>query len=381
MAWASIIGQQRVKRFLTSSFKQSRISHAYLFVGPDGSGKDAVAFEFAKVLNCERKSADACDQCSSCVQIQSLQHPNLHLIFALPIGKGEVSGDQPLAKLSNDKIEFIQQQIQIKAQNPYFVIAVPEATTIKVNSIREIRRMSSLSAVGKGKKIFIMLNADMLNAEASNALLKTLEEPSDGTILILTTAHPNVLLQTIISRCQVIRFDNLHENEIRDTLIQRKGIADSRAEIIAHIASGSYVRALELTETNMLDKRKLIVDFLRAALFGSREEVLKMTENFYSEYERNEIEELLHTLQLWLRDTMLISEQVDRIINIDDSDALNNFSKRYKNVDYDSLQSSIDRAISLIGKNVYIPLILNHLAIQIKKNIQGSSNTLHRVAG
>ena len=381
MAWDSIIGQQRVKRQLMSSLKQSRVSHAYLFVGHAGVGKDAVAIEFSKALNCERQSNEACDRCSSCLKFVALQHPNLHLIFALPVGKGEESGDQPLAKLSGDDIEIIQQQLRLKSQNPYHVIVIPKATTIKVNSIREIRRMSSLSSVGSGRKVFIVLNADMMNDEASNALLKTLEEPSTDTVLILTTAYQTALLPTIVSRCQIIRFDNLSENEIRDALVNRDGIEKSRVDVIAHLANGSFTRALELMETNIADGRKKSVDFLRSTLFGSRDELLAMIDNLAAELSRIEIENLLQALQLWLRDTMLMSEHIDRVVNIDDADALKNFTARYKNVDYASLQTEIDKAISLINKNVYIPLILIHLAIQLKKYISAISMSHQRIAG
>ena len=119
MSWDSIIGQLRVKQILRSSIESRRLPHAYLFTGPDGVGKDAVAVELAKVLNCERRESVACDTCASCQRFVTLQHPNLNLIFALPVGKGEKYGDPPLAKLSNEEMAEIQEQLKLKSKNLY----------------------------------------------------------------------------------------------------------------------------------------------------------------------------------------------------------------------------------------------------------------------
>ena len=108
-------------------------------------------------------------------------YPNLRLIFALPVGKGEKVGDSPMAKLAEDEAAAVLEQIALKAADPYHVIGVPRATTIKINSIRELRKESSLSSFMAGKRVFLIIDAENLNDEASNAILKTLEACGGST--------------------------------------------------------------------------------------------------------------------------------------------------------------------------------------------------------
>ncbi|MGA2622447.1 MAG: DNA polymerase III subunit [Bacteroidota bacterium] len=380
MAWKSVIGQERVKDLLISSLRQNRLAHAYLFSGPGGVGKDALAIELAKVLNCENAVFEACDTCSNCVKFQSLQHPNIHLIFSLPVGKNEVSGDPPLEKLTDEQISTVKEQLALKAQNLYHDIVVPKATTIKVNSIREIRRTLSLRSFGKGKSVSIIMDADQLNDESSNALLKTLEEPHENNLLILTTARPDYLLPTIVSRCQQVRFDILRNEEIQDALVRRKQLDASRAAIIAQLANGSYARALELISTSLLELRNEAVEFLRSALHRKREDFLQAIDNIVTGSNRPEIEQFLYLLQSWLRDTMAAREGSGRVVNIDNLDALKKFVDHYPEIDDVAVARLIQRAISLLNKNVYIPLILLNLGIELRKLILPKSSECNRTA-
>ncbi len=188
MSWNTIIGQQRVKNQIESIIEQDRLAHAYLFTGPDGVGKDATALALATIVNCEKPKGDSCGKCASCLQASALQHPNIHLIFALPTGKGETSDDSPIEKLANDDITAIQEQLELKRNNPYHDIVIPRANNIKVNSVREMRKQSSMSSLSKGKKVFILLDAENLRDESANALLKTLEEPPAHVKFILAIA-------------------------------------------------------------------------------------------------------------------------------------------------------------------------------------------------
>lgn len=373
MAWDSIVGQQRVKGLLAATLRQNRLAHAYLFSGPEGVGKDAVAIELAKVLNCEHGTVESCESCPSCAKFASLQHPNLHLIFALPVGKGEVSGDSPTGKLSGEDLALLREQIVLKAKNLYHNIVLPKASTIKVNSIRGIRSSSALTAYGSGKKVFIIMDAEQLNDEASNALLKTFEEPHENTLLILTTAHPDVLLPTIVSRCQQIRFDYLHDVEIQQALQRRESLDAEKAALFARIANGSYSRALELMSSTLLEQRKASVEYLRSALRRSRVELFQTIDQIVTGLERAEIEEFLNILQSWLRDAAAMQEGSDKIINVDDIESLKKFVAHYSEIDYVSLFRVIGRSISLLNKNVYIPLILINLAVDLRKSILRSS--------
>ena len=109
--------------------------------------------------------------------MDSFQHPNIKLVFALPAGKNEKNGDDPINVLSDAQVADVRNQIQIKAKDPYYHIEIAKANFIKINSVRDIKREAGMSRIEEGRKIIIIFNADMMNAEASNSLLKTLEEP------------------------------------------------------------------------------------------------------------------------------------------------------------------------------------------------------------
>ncbi len=368
MSWDRVINQHHVKDVLRRLLRLGRVAHAYLFSGPPGAGMDAAAIEFARVLNCEAGGEDACEQCASCRQSQALQHPNIHLVFAVPTGKGEKSGDGPLDKLSAEDLAAVREQIALKSASLYHDIAVPRATAIKVNSVREIRREVSLAAFGKGRKVFVVLDAETMNDEAANALLKTLEEPPPGTILLLTTSSPENLLPTIVSRCQHLRFGHLGEGEIRTALMEREGVAPEEARLLAAQAEGSYARALSLRSGDYRDRQAEMVDFLRLAIRGASFDLLRFIEQHTANYDRQEIVASLQMLQSWLREAMLTRAGGERAEGGDE--ALRKFAAHYRNADYPAMQESLERSISLVEKNVYIPLVFTTLAASLEKSVR-----------
>ena len=181
----SVIGQHRVKEILRNSIRNDRLAHAYLFWGNEGIGKDALAIEFAKKILCERPGEIACGECASCKKMESLQHPNVTIIFPLPGTESEKNGTEE--DVDNSTLAEIRSQIARKAVDPYFHIDIPKAKFILINSIRALKKESSLSAAESGKKVFLIFDADAMNDAAANALLKILEEPLEGTYFLLST--------------------------------------------------------------------------------------------------------------------------------------------------------------------------------------------------
>lgn len=379
MSWQTIINQERVKKILHASLDNDRIAHAYLFSGPDGVGKSVTAIELAKIVNCDQRTSVACGNCPSCKKFDSLQHPNLNIIVPLPVGKNEVSGDSPLAKLSDEEIAVLREQLKLKAGNPYHDIIIPKATEIKVNSIREIRRGAALTAIDRGKKIFLILHAEAMNDTASNALLKTLEEPPGDTVLILTTSRPDGLLPTIVSRCQQIRFDALSDDAIEAALREREQSEPSVARTIARLAKGNYTKALQYLHESLGERRTEAVELLRTILLKPRRSLLEEIERLVSERDKQEIDEVLQLMQYWLRDAMLMHAGMIPATVSDDADAFQKFIRKYPAADFAAAVDAIDTAISLLYKNVYIPLILIDLAFRLHRSID-STNVKNRAS-
>jgi DNA polymerase-3 subunit delta' len=369
MAWSSIIGQQRVKNILKRALEQRQMSHAYLFFGNKGVGKDAVAIELAKVLNCERGGIEACGECGSCLKMATLQHPNVKFVFALPVGKNERVDDPPLFKLSDEEIKLIQEQIRLKAKNPYHTITIPKANIIKINSIRDIRKSIAYKVPGNVRRVIVISNADDMNDESANALLKTLEEPSGETMLILTTSRKDNLLPTIISRCQPLRFDPLSETDIREALLTRHGVSDEQAALIARLANGSYTRAVELLETDLNQRREEMVNFLRLILSNQPLKLLIETERLAS-FDRTKIEQMLSIMLLWFRDVLVLREGGGtNLINIDQKNDIERFSKNFPRTDVHTAMMLIERAAERVDKNVHLHLVLLTLVSGLRGTI------------
>lgn len=366
--WKRVIGQQRVKNLLLAALRTGRLPHAYLFVGEEGVGKDAMALELARVMHCESKSEEACDRCSSCLRMDSLQHPDVHFIVALPRGKNEEDTDAPLDKLSNAEIETIREQLRLKGKNPYHRIAIPRANVIKISSIRAIRREAVLSKTSEGKKVFIISNAEDMGPEASNTILKTLEEPTGETMLILTTSRPDALLSTIVSRCQRVRFDPLTDADISAALKERHGVPQETATLVARLAGGSYTVAVELLGADLAALRKDVVDFIRTTLGSNRVNIASHIEKLAADKDRDFVVRYLRLMSIWFRDAFVLANG-GRIINLDQQDDLQRFVAKFGTADLRGVLAALDRSISLIYKNGYIPLVLLQLAVTLRRAI------------
>ncbi len=366
--WDQIIGQERTKNLLRSAIERGRVAHAYLFYGEEGAGMDATAIEFARVLNCERGGADACGACASCKRFGNLQHPNLRLVFALPRGKSERNDEPPINALTDPEVKLIQDQLRQKAQNPYHRIEVPRGNEIRINSIRELRREASLSAFAAGWKVFIILEAERMNDEASNALLKTLEEPTPKTVLILTTSKRERLLPTILSRCQPVKFDSLSSEDIRDALVARHSVSVEKAQLSATLANGSFSRAIALLEADVSESRDAVVEFVRNALGNRASKLFEQIEELAATFDRPAMERWLSLMLVWFRDAEAIRLTASNgIVNVDQLEPLQGFVKNFPNADHTRMISSVEEAIALVGRNVYLPLALANLAYRLKE--------------
>lgn len=377
MSWYQIIGHDKIKKILQNSIINNRISNAYCFIGIEGIGKDALAIQFAKVCNCEKPIIDdgfidSCDKCHNCISIDNLAHPNLELIFSLPTGKSsDTKGDSAYDKLSSEQIEIIKDEIENKAKNHYLPLKIPNATQIKISSIRDVKQKLSLSSFNDKRRFVIVLKADEMNIEAENAFLKTLEEPQENITIILISSKPDSLLQTIISRCQQINFSPLDENKIVRKLILDNNSNEIDAKIAARFAQGSYLKALDFLDEENRVLRNEIVNLLRISLkkVKYREELVKNLKNFLKDKDKNQINKIMQMLIFWLNDVNIIkiTGNSELIINSDDIQTIQKFFKGFGNKDIPKAINEIENYITMIYRNVNINLILISLFIKLRR--------------
>jgi DNA polymerase-3 subunit delta' len=365
MSWPRVIGQERVKQLLLRALSGDRLSHAYLFYGGEGVGKDALALELARVMHCAEGKEEACGRCDSCIKLDSLQHPDVKLVVALPVGKGEKADDAPLAKLADAEVRTIQEELHAKGQDPYHRVAIPRANIIKINSIREVRREASMTTTDGRRRVVIISEADAMGDEAANTLLKTLEEPSGNTMLILTTAHSESLLPTIRSRCQKVRFDPLTEEEIREALVTRAGADASRAALVSRLANGNYRRALDLLDDDVDGQRRDVVAFVRHALASNAVALSESIDALAEGRDRAAVVRFLVLMLMWFRD-VLVESRGGKVINTDQQDDVKRFLARFPGADLFAILAEVEHAVSLLERNVYIKLVLLRLAVRLK---------------
>jgi len=366
--WPRVIGQERVKTLLRRALRARRLAHAYLFYGPEGSGKDALAIELARVIHCERGGEDACGICPSCTRMDSLQHPDVRFVTALPTGKGEESDDGPLDKLQPADVKAIQEEFAAKGHDPYYRVDIPRATTIKINSIREIRRETPLSSSENKRRVYIISNADMMADPAANTLLKTLEEPAGDCMFVLTTSFKDQLLPTIVSRCQQVRFDPLTEELVYEALMARRQLEPARAELVARLSMGNYTRAIQLLDEDLMNERERVLEFIRRTVAGHHADVADVIDAVTERKDRDRVSLFLLLMMMWFRDALVITSG-RTAINHDQHESLDKFVTRYPGADLAGIIDDIERAISLVGKNVYLKLVLYQLAGQLKSHI------------
>ena len=249
MLWENIIGQEEVKAKLQQSIKDGRISHAQLFAGPEGSGTLALAIAYAREVLCGLDN----NQCN--LKVDKLQHPDLH--FAFPYSATD-SVKKPLAKyLLNDWRSFVDENVYGNLTDWMTHLGIEKKQgVIPVDEADEIVKTLALNSYEGGYKIMIIWQPETMTTSAANKLLKILEEPPQKTLFLLVTEREDLLLQTITSRCQLVKIPRLAQNSIKEYLIEKKNIGPEKAQHIAFLSQGNLREALHQLndEEHLFDK-------------------------------------------------------------------------------------------------------------------------------
>ncbi len=245
MYFGDVIGLNNIKEHLISSVQRGNIPHARIFQGPDGVGKLLLAIAYARYLMCSNRGEDdSCGVCPSCQKIDKLAHPDLHFVF--PVIKSKTS-DEYLSQwrefLMNNRYFGITDWLEfINAENAQGLIYSKES--------EEIVRKLNLKVYEAPYKVMIVWLPEKMHEACANKLLKMIEEPPAGTIFLLVTEDAENVITTIRSRCQPLLVSALSNTDISDALCQNYGLDESTASSIAHIASGSYTKAIKSIQNN-----------------------------------------------------------------------------------------------------------------------------------
>jgi len=252
MLFSDIIGQKQIKEQLISTAKDGFVAHAQLFCGPEGVGKLPLAIAYAQYLNCEDpQENEACGKCRSCVKYNHLAHPDLHFVFPIvKKDKKEICDDyiSDWRAFLSDKIYFNLGHwlSYIGAENSQGMIYAKESEEI-------IRKLSLKIYEAKYKTMIIWLPEKMHEA-CANKLLKIIEEPIGDTIFLLVSDAPDNIIGTIQSRSQRVNIHGVDKVDIVNALEGDYNITQHDAEVVAHMAKGSYLKAIETISLNEENK-------------------------------------------------------------------------------------------------------------------------------
>ena len=222
-----IKGQDNVIRYLSNSLSSGRTSSSYLFTGPEGVGRTLVARAFVNALMCSDKPDDttSCGRCPTCMRIASGDHPDI---------------------------------VWIKPE---------KNRSVKIDQVRGVKEALSLKPYESKMNVCVIEDAHLMTRDASNALLKVLEEPPGHSVIILVTNKKELLLETVISRCSEVRFRSLSVEDTRDIIMRQNGDLDEEfALFLAYFSQGSPGRALEMIEEGVLERKDSILDMLETVV-------------------------------------------------------------------------------------------------------------------
>lgn len=372
--WDRVIGQSRIVEALSRAVARDRVAHAYLFHGPDGTGKRAAALALAQALVCERSDARPCGACGACSRVARLVHPDVQFLFPQPADVSAEAVRERLDRLAGEPyatVDFVRRSsLDDPEAGSNRQVQYPVA---RINE--ELRRVMSFRSVEGGYKVAILTDADTLRKEAANAFLKLLEEPTPQTVFVLTTTRIDRLLPTIISRCQQLRFDRLPDDEVARGLEARVGLPADLAAAIARMADGSYSRALDLAASeDLMDSRETVLKFLRGAYkaWSRSDEMADQIEGL-SRRGREHLKFLLALMLVWIRDVVLYREHGEHaaIVNVDQAEAIARFAGTMSHADPAVLVDLVEGAIELVERNVQARLVLATLAQQLAAAMHG----------
>jgi DNA polymerase-3 subunit delta' len=290
-----LIGNTQAKETLGRLIAAERIPNALLFSGVEGVGKKAFALEIAKAFVCRGPVGfSACGACHACTRVSAFTPP------------------------TSDKKDDYKQVFF--TEHPDVGLVIPFNKNILVDAIRELEREAYFRPFEAPARVFIIEDADKMNDAASNALLKTLEEPASTSYIFLISSRPDSMLQTIHSRCQVIRFACLDAKEIEKYLLKTEKFSPVDAGLISRLCSGSIGRALSMDVEKFYAQREAMMRVLQSVITNEgRSALLQTAESMNDPKNKDAYETALETLQALIRDLWIvkIGGNSEEIVNFD----------------------------------------------------------------
>ena len=327
-SFKDVVGHKDIINYIRSAVTENKVSHAYILNGERGSGKKMLASLFATTLLCEKQGPDPCNECHSCRQAQSGNHPDII----------RVTHEKPNTISVEDIRRQVNEDIQIRPyQGPY--------------------------------KIYIIAEADLMTVQAQNALLKTIEEPPAYAVIFLLTENAEALLPTITSRCVMLKLRNIRDTLIRKYLMETMHVPDYKADMCTAFAQGNMGRAIMLASSDHFNEiREEAVQLLKYINEMDISEITKAIRKINTY--KLEINDYLDIIMIWYRDVLLYkaTKDMDKVVF---KDQISYIQERAKKSSYEGIElilESLEKAKTRLKANVNFDLVMELLLLTIKEN-------------
>ena len=329
-SFKDVVGHKNIIKYISSAVQADAVSHAYILNGERGSGKRLLANLFAMSLQCQNRAeaGEACGKCQSCKQAQS--------------------GNQPdIIKVTHEK-----------------------PNTISVDDIRtQVNNDIVIKPYSSKYKIYIIPEADLMSAQAQNALLKTIEEPPEYAVIMLLTENAEALLPTIRSRCVMMKLRNIKDQLVKKYLMEQMEIPDYKADVCVAFAQGNMGKAIMLATSEYFNEiKEEVVHLLRNIDEMNVSELMDAVKKCMTY--KMEINDYLDMIAIWYRDVLIYkaTKNVDRVVF---SDQLRYIKARASKSSYEGIENildAIEKAKARLKANVNFELTMELLLLTIKEN-------------
>lgn len=324
----NLIGHEWAVELLQRNYAQNRLRHAYLFTGPEGVGKRTLVGEFARLLLCSAE-AKPCGHCRHCQLAAKGAHPDLLTIAPVISGK------------------------RVRAEK------------IKIEPVRQLIYDMTLKPVEAKRRVARLLNFEAANAETMNALLKTLEEPPDNVVLLLTAESPESLLPTIVSRCEVIHLRPLPLGTVQNALITNWLVNAEQAELLAHLSGGRLGWAVRMVQASeLLEERGQKLNDVQMLLAASRVARFQYAEKLARETSLDRVQATLEVWQSFWRDVLLTGARADApLTNLDYAPHIQQLAQKVPLEAVRATLAAMRHTSELLERNINARLALENLLL------------------
>ncbi|HRW62286.1 MAG TPA: DNA polymerase III subunit delta [Bacteroidales bacterium] len=374
MQFKEVIGQQKTKERLINTVKDNRISHAQLFLGPEGSGNLALAIAYAQYIACSnRQENDSCGVCPSCLKYKKMVHPDLHFVY--PVATSKAISKDPVSD------DYIAQWRETIIENPYIsetrwyeIIDVENKQgIISKNESQEILRKLNLKTFEAEYKIMIIWLPEKMNAAAANKLLKLIEEPPEKTLFLMVSENSEQIISTILSRTQLVKIPRIDNDSMRNALCDRFGMTPEKASDIVHLANGNFFDAQNIIHSVEEDEYNFnqFTTLMRYAYQRKMHEIINWVDDIAQIGREKQKSMLAYSLRL-IRENFMLNLQKKEMVYLTQKeyDFSVKFSPFINMNNIQVLYQEFNRAHTDIEMNAYAKIVFLDLALKIMKCIR-----------